>query len=209
MIRFFCGLDLGQVRDYTAFAVLERIARDPKPLFHLRYLQRFPLRTSYLEMVARIKAMLLRPELYQQAMLGVDGTGVGVAVMDLLREARLPCPLYAVTIHGGDVVTEEGRHYRVPKRDLIGVTQVALQSERLRIAPGLPEAVTLTKELLDYRVTIGANAHDSYDAREGAHDDLVLAVSLGLWLGERHGGNKVAYESVTRREERFSSRGAY
>jgi hypothetical protein len=40
-------------------------------------------------------------------------------------------------------------------------------------------------ELLHYRVTVSAaTAHESFDARSGAHDDLVLAVALALWAAE-------------------------
>lgn len=102
----------------------------------------------------------------------------------MLEDAKLPCQMKAVTIHGGDTVTRDGTRYRVPKRDLIGVTQVLLQGERLKIAEALPEAKILVKELLDYRVKIDpTTAHDAYNARDGAHDDLVLAVALACWLG--------------------------
>ena len=60
-----------------------------------------------------------------------------------------------------------------------------LQRGRLKIAQGLPEATTLVNELLNYRVKIDpTTAHDSYNAREGAHDDVLLATALALWLGE-------------------------
>jgi hypothetical protein len=113
-----------------------------------------------------------RPELAGQTLLAVDHTGVGVAVINLLSDARLLCPVFPITLHGGDTVTRAGASFRVPKRDLIGFTQVLLQSERLKIAQALPEASLLVKELLDYRVKIDPlTAHDSYTAREGAHDD--------------------------------------
>lgn len=32
---------------------------------------------------------------------------------------------------------------------------------------------------------ISAAGHDSYDAREGAHDDLVLAAALACWASEK------------------------
>jgi hypothetical protein len=93
-----------------------------------------------------------------------------------------------VTIHGGDTVVEDGRCYRVPKRDLIGAAQVLLQNQRLKIASTLVEATTLVKELLNFKVKIDpATAHDSYSAwRENVHDDLVLAVAMACWFGERH-----------------------
>jgi hypothetical protein len=109
----------------------------------------------------------------------VDATGVGRAVVDMfgaLVTAR-------ITIHGGVAVTIEGREYHVPKRDLIGAVQVLLQEQRLVIARQLPEAQTLVQELLDYEVKVSeATAHDSYNARTGAHDDLVLALSCGVWF---------------------------
>jgi len=43
-------------------------------------------------------------------------------------------------------------------------------------------------ELLNYRVKIDpTTTHDSYNAREGAHDDVLLATCLALWLGETIG----------------------
>lgn len=42
--------------------------------------------------------------------------------------------------------------YRVPKRNLVGVTQVALQTSRLKIAVSLPEAAMLTSELQNFEL---------------------------------------------------------
>ena len=48
---------------------------------------------------------------------------------------------------------------------------------------GVSEAETLLQELVNYRVKIDPlTAHDSYNAREGKHDDLVLALCLAVWL---------------------------
>jgi hypothetical protein len=78
----------------------------------------------------------------------------------------------------------------VPKRDLAGGIQVALQTSRLKIAAGLPDTQVLVQELQNFRVKISLAGHDSYGAgtgeewRVGAHDDLVLAVAIALWVGE-------------------------
>jgi hypothetical protein len=45
----------------------------------------------------------------------------------------------------------------------------------------LSEAEVLREELKDFRRHISAAGRYSYDARVGKHDDLVLAVALGLW----------------------------
>jgi hypothetical protein len=64
---------------------------------------------------------------------------------------------------------------------------VLLQSGRLKIANAIPEARLLVQEMLAFRVKITANAYDAYGAwREGAHDDLVLAVALACWYGEQY-----------------------
>jgi hypothetical protein len=76
----------------------------------------------------------------------------------------------------------------VPKRDLVSVVQVALQTDKLKIAEALPEAGTLVRELQGFQVKITDAANDTYGTwREGAHDDLVLAVALALYAGKKRG----------------------
>ncbi len=151
--------------------------------YDVRYIRRWQLGTSYPAIVADVAALLRTPPLSGNATLIADATGVGIAVLDLLRDAGLQ-PI-AVTITGGDSVSCDGFGWRCPKRDLIAVMQVLLQSRRLRIAPSLPEAATLQSELQTFQTKISATAHDTYDAREGAHDDLVLAAALACWYAER------------------------
>ena len=46
----------------------------------------------------------------------------------------------------------------------------------------------LVEELMAFQVKVNAQAHDTYGAwREGAHDDLVLAVAVATWLADRPG----------------------
>src|SRR3982074_3432400 len=173
-MKYFLGLDLGQAADYTALVIAERIPTEDKPLYHLRHIQRFKLGTPYPEIVESVKTLTLAPALEREAVLAIDATGVGAPVVDMFRAAQLPCDLYEIHIHGGDAVTYEGKDYRVPKRDLVSVVQVLLQSSRLKIAEGLPDTKTLIRELLNFKVKIDPlTAHDSYSAwRENIHDDL-------------------------------------
>ena len=70
---------------------------------------------------------------------------------------------------------------------LHGTLQVLLQAGRLKIADAIPDARVLVEDLLAYRVKITANAHDVYEPwREGAHDDLLLAVALACWYGRTY-----------------------
>jgi len=187
---YLLGLDLGQAADFTALAIAKRQEARGVASYELPWLERFPLGTSYPTIVAAVverTRQLARQAPGVPCVLVADATGVGRPVVDLLVRAKLAARLIAATITGGDTATHDGPRWRVPKRELVSTAQVFLQSKRLHIASALPEAATLTRELLAFQVKINAEtANDSYGAwREGAHDDLVLAVALALWAGER------------------------
>jgi hypothetical protein len=204
-VRFFLGLDLGQAHDYTALGILERIpqfreveiiARDRgvpyrttrkealPNRYECRHLQRFKIGTPYPAIVASVHELLATPALRGQTELVLDATGVGRPVRDLFV-ARGVKPI-AVTITGGDLVTMDRGDFRVPKRDLVGAVVVLLHTERLKIAKALPDAAILQDELLNFQVKITDDATDTYGAwRTGTHDDLVLAVAVAAWYGER------------------------
>ena len=151
----------------------------------VRHLERFELGTKYTDVVDRVAALVRSEPLRNMpAILLVDKTGVGAAVLDSFTHARLGT--VAVTLHGGSSITRDPQRvgFRVPKRDLVTVTQVLLQNGRLKVASGLSEAETLKKELLNFRVKIDPKtAHDSYEHwRENMNDDLVLAVSMAAWF---------------------------
>jgi hypothetical protein len=185
-IVYTAGLDLGQAQDFTALAVIETQGEDAERRHALRHLHRYPLRTSYPEIVESVTEVLGRAPLSEhRTTLMVDATGVGRPVVELLRRQRLRAQLTAVTITGGTTVTEDTFGIHVPKRDLVSALQVLLQSGALHIARDLPLASTLITELQGFRVRISATGHDSYaageDWRSAPHDDLVLAVALAAW----------------------------
>jgi hypothetical protein len=186
--EFIVGLDLGQSRDYTALAVLQRIAGATRAeaQYHLRHLERPPLGTLYTAIVERTRELLATPPLHaRRTPLVIDRTGVGSAVTDMFTAAGLRP--YAVTITGGDAVMRESQyHARVPKRELVGLLVALFQSGRLKVARDLELAPALLDELLNFRVKVNLQtAHDSYEAwRESVHDDLVLATALACWHAE-------------------------
>ncbi len=187
--KYTLGLDLGQTRDYTALVILERHGFGAHAVFHARHLQRFPLGTPYPAIVASVADMLKQAPLSSGTpRLAVDETGVGAPVVDLFRQARLNASLHPIHITGGATVNYDRGVEYVPKRNLVSVVQVALQTDKLKIAEALPEAGTLVRELQGFQVKITEAANDTYGAwREGAHDDLVLAVALALYVGKKRG----------------------
>ena len=196
---YIVGLDLGQRRDYTALAVVERLdeatgafdwaryeARRDR-LYNLRHLERPPLGTPYTEVAQRVKELTSSALLHGRCKLVVDATGVGAPVVDLLRASRPGCPIIPVTITGGDSESQNGSQWRVPKRDLVVGLQVLLEQGRLRIADGLAEGALLLEELRQMRVKMTPSGHERFEAWRGSsHDDLVLAVALACWWGKKH-----------------------
>ncbi len=197
LARYLVGLDLGQASDYSALSVLEQHGSGRDASFLCRHLQRWPLRTPYTQIAADVAALTNTGELHapETALLAVDVNGPGQPVIDLLKAHQLSARLEPVFSHGGDKVTSGNGVTRVPKRELVSTTQIALQEGRLKIAPALAEAQTLVRELQNYQVEINQEtAHDSYGAwRTGTHDDLLFAVMLPLWLGMRPAGKVICW----------------
>jgi hypothetical protein len=215
-MAWYVGLDLGQAQDYTALAAVEQTEapaptadadiipapapdigeaqaeaptanRPAKPLPHfaVRHLNRWQLGTPYPAIVADVAALLAADPL-KRCTLCVDATGVGRAVIDLFRQAKLPARLSPITITAGHSASLAGDGWHVPKKDLVAIMQTLLQGRRLGIARRLPEAETLKRELAAFRVKVTAAANETFEAwRERDHDDLVFAMALPLWYAAR------------------------
>jgi hypothetical protein len=206
-LPYIVGLDLGQSVDPTALAILEKHGgEDDQAVFHCRHLARFALGTSYPSIVKEVIQLCeTEPLRTGPTQLAIDQTGVGRPVVDLFLRASIRAEMHPITIHGGDLVTFEGGAARVPKRELVSVTQACLQTGRLKFAASLPELEVLKHELQNFQVKISESGFDSYNARSGAHDDLVLAVALALWLGARRGPRSQPYDPII--DEAISGRG--
>jgi len=200
--RYTLGLDLGKMSDYSALAIAsERPERTDlilgkarlvpywadDPSYDLPWLQRWPLRTPYqtiAEDVAK-RVAVLSGNTANEVSLYVDGTGVGTAVVEILRQQEaikvMGERFKIVTITAGREVTQVTGGWHVAKGELVSVAQVALQRGRLNVAPRLPEARTLRDELGTFEVTLTEAANATFSHRDGKHDDLVLAVALALW----------------------------
>jgi hypothetical protein len=231
-LKYLISADFGQAADFTALTVIERVLEpigepyndtyrptgfdvDPTPRpcarqdvstrYHLKLLERPPLRTKYTVIADRIKTLIER--LYEEHSnhpdyrggkvvigLAFDATGVGQGVKDILAERlgemeqiwqRLL--VLPVTVTGGERTSKSGGFYRVPKQDLIGAGVVAFQNQQLLIPASLKLRDVLIDELLNYRrVTNIATGHNAFEPwREREHDDVLFATCLGCWAFER------------------------
>lgn len=196
------GVDVAQTTDFTAVSLLERHqAPGEKATYAVTHLERFR-RLSYPRQVQHVMHLLERIEATQAAWAEqhwaepkpapprviLDATGVGVAVTDLFRDAGLR-NLTTVTITSGAATTRASTGWHTPKKELVAVTSVLLQSQRLTIAAELELAAVLVAELQSFRSKITRAGNEVYgnatDWRSEEHDDLVLSVALAVWAGER------------------------
>ena len=217
--EYYLGLDLGQKKNYTAIAVVERTMDREQQRSALtwemvwmelgptrvavRHLERIRLGTSYVDVVERVRELVWTDALRGKTKLVVDATGAGAPVVDLFRrdaELKRACELSAVTITGGAVAGrgQKKGDWLVPKQDLMTGLVLMLEEGKVEIARGLEEAGRLVEELV------------RYGREEGYQDDLALALSLACWKmrmdypeeGSGDGGDKVRKGPMSARDRR-------
>jgi hypothetical protein len=210
MTNYFVGVDLGQSRDFTAIAVVERqeLAGEFDPATYtcprttalrLRFLERVELGTTYPDVVERVVQVTRSRDLAGRCHLVVDGTGVGRPVVDLLRQAKPGCPIMPAVITSGQRETQSDGYYGIPKRDLMVGLQVLLQRGELQIAAGLKYGSALAAEMAAMEVKVTSAGREQFGAwREGTHDDLVFAVALACWGSKKSGLEAVGEVGVRR-----------
>ncbi len=189
--RYFLGLDLGQATDYAALVALRRrdVSQDPECSLYrytVRGVRRWELGTPYTAVAEDVTRLVAGPPL-AGCMLGLDATGVGAPVVEMIYRCGPQATIRPVLITSGHAVGGDTACYHVPKRDLVAAVNVLLQSDRLEIPASVPSALVLVKELQEFRARITAAGNETFaaDWREKAHDDLVLALAIAAWLGEK------------------------
>jgi hypothetical protein len=206
------SIDPGQARDPFAISVVEahlhtgtRLLADTgmtledfQLTYRVRMLERI-LGKSYPECVKRVVDIIMQ---LGEAMEGerrrvhlvADITGVGRPIRDYIkrefsaRAADTPVTMKPawLQIHGGDSVEFSEGVLRVPKRDLVTASVVAMESDRVKLPLRLPLRKEFLEEMRNFRAKISLKTnHDSYEHwRETDRDDMVLAVAGAIWYAE-------------------------
>lgn len=190
------GVDLGKSVDSTAIGIIYHTIKgtgtgkadqttktwqqDAVQRFDLLHLQRLPLGMNYVAQAHAIGELMQREPLKSaKAKLVIDQSGVGAGVVDLM-EANGLRPI-RLQITAGSEQTQEGNIFRVAKTILISKLEAAMHSKELHVAAELSEAESLRDELRDFQRHVTASGANTWSARTGKHDDIVLAVSYGIW----------------------------
>ena len=194
--RVRVGVDIGQRADSTAIVVTEEQHRDGSDHYVARLIERLTLGTKYPVVADRIVQVVRNLEARSQAREWIDGdfpiecwldaTGVGLPVLDLIREQGVSAK--AAIFTGSDKLVEHPDDVvSVGKSWMVARLQVLLQAGRLHL-PISAEAAVLIRELQDYEITVNERAHASFNAPSGKHDDLVIALGLSVGAGKRYYG---------------------
>ena len=223
-ISFHVGIDLARESDYSAASVIEKkthLDRNNRAIyidFNVIMLKRWERKTPYPTIVNDISQRLKTQPftLFQTDARGnvavnpillpiflvVDRTGVGTAVMDLIKANSFiqnRCEIRPIHISGGFRQHEHSDFDSIPKSDLIQNLVVEFQKkENLKIASSLPEAINLVGELENFEMSATRLGNDIFGARSGAHDDLVLSLALSLWSAKNFDDYEDGGETLAR-----------
>ena len=148
-----------------------------RSIFRIGWLGRLPLRTPYPAVCERIRYIMNR--LPRSTSLVVDYSGVGRGVFDMLVDVGLS-PI-GVTMTGGNDVHWTGGNATVPKLTLVSKLVAAVHSGELFVHQDLTDWPALKRELMNYRPEVTRAGQETWNARFGEHDDLVIATGLCVW----------------------------
>jgi hypothetical protein len=192
---FLVGLSVGQGAQPTGVAVLERLS-PARPgggrSYVCRYLCRWlPSATTYPALISNLSNMLIDTPLAGEDLVVEAGPGIK-AVAAFLRKNHLPARIRPVEIRASAEDSHVDGLWRVAKASLIETTRQVLQEDRLVFDDQMPPEVmattpsvqTIYQALLMYPDNKTPAANDAFSSREGADDDLVLAVALACWFGQ-------------------------
>jgi hypothetical protein len=190
------GLDLGQAADFSALCVLARTQREnERRHYAVRALRRWPLQTPYTQIAADVVKAFEQEPLTGSTLI-VDEGHAGRAVVDMLRNMHPKCGrLVPTAITCGLAETQQADgSWHVAKVRLVGNLLVLMQSGRFVYATQTREIKAMIKELENFRYKYTEAGNQTFAAREGKHDDLIMGTALAAWWASRFGYRKLHME---------------
>ncbi len=158
---YVIGVDLAKYQDYTVICVLDATEK-PYRLVHFERFNRRP----YAEVIERVKDLHRR---FNGAKVLIDSTGVGDPILEELQ-ASIGAEGYVFTSKS--------------KVQLIQKLQAVMENGEIKY----PYIEPLVKELqfFEYQLT---RTGVKMEARQGMHDDCVIALALAVWAAEQYSGS--------------------
>ena len=203
---YVVGVDLAKKFDRTAIIVLERtplaaplivpegdesLSADDDPL-SLRAVGAYqlPRGTPYEAAADYAVKLAEHRRLKGRIQFVLDATGVGEAVLEIFaQKPSLDGLVWSITISPGQRASKkQNMRFSVPKKDLVDACLIAFQRRRLKMCPHDPwDMETLRKQLFAFKRKVDQRtlvaSLEAID--ESIHDDLALALCLGVWLSNQ------------------------
>lgn len=161
--QYVIGCDLAKYQDYTVIAVLD-VTEKPYKLVHFERFNRRP----YAEVIMRLKDLYRR---FNYPKVLIDSSGVGDPVLEDLQD-----------------IGAEGYFFTSKSKvQLIQRLQAAIENGEVKY----PHIEELIKELqfFEYQLT---RQGVKMEARQGFHDDCVIALALAVWAAEKMSGGYIS-----------------
>lgn len=132
-------------------------------------------------------AQLLDSHGYGPVLVVVDATGIGRAVVEMVRAAH-GGPVLGICFTAGIRVNGEWPDLRVPKRLMVDHLVSAFEHQAVLLPPEAPGGELLAAELGAF-IDLGDGRTG---AAPGSHDDTVTALATALWAGDTAHAEKEA-----------------
>lgn len=210
--EYICAVDVAKKRDYTTI----QIYRDTQEVIHhppeagrpdqivsfldLVYQTKMQA-VRYTEQAKIIRDLLGRIQLLHNTQLLVDGTGVGEAVVDIMRGTGLnPLPIVftggtsarPVYADFGKVFgsgsnrlnhTQVLKEILVPKEDLVHAGMLVVEQKRIRLAANLPHEDDFKRQLTAFKgkVNEATGRRKFENESDDIHDDFVVTFLMAAW----------------------------
>lgn len=212
MNEYVITVDIAKKRDFTSIFVMKRVPllvpgnqalKSPERIVnycHIVSIDKFN-NISYPQVVEAIALRAGHESLVNNHDLLIDGTGIGEAVVDLVRQAGM-VPI-SIVFTGGtqprEVAAEFGRLFdtdnqrlaplqvvkeiHVPKADLVSAGSIMAQQGRVKVAQGLRWRDDFEAQLSAFKGKVNEKTRRiKYEAEtESDHDDLVVCYLMGAW----------------------------
>ncbi|MGZ7132928.1 MAG: phage terminase large subunit family protein [Halobacteriota archaeon] len=196
-VNYYVGVDLGMKRDPSTVVVVELRETPGGTYYHyVRFLKRLTLRMLYSNVAAtlakldgqlRAKASALGKKV--DIVYVLDATGVGEGVCELVEKKLPHADVYRVYLTGGisPVIDHASREIRLPKNQLVSTLLAVFDSDHIYISSHAKEIAAMIEELDNFEIRISDEGRDQFGAKTGSHDDLVCALGIACYCGERFG----------------------
>lgn len=194
------GVDLAKAADYTAMSVIELDfdyeIYDCK--YHLIALDRsrgieYPVIVDLMEKtIVRLEKEMHLYDTYPFGgpILCMDASGLGAPIRDYLKANHVidqaGRKLFPVVFTGGESkrFDLETGNYNISKSLIVSNLLSLMQRHRFDYAPDLQALPLLEQEIANFKYHLTAGGHATFDAAEGAHDDLINSIAIPLIIAE-------------------------